>query len=199
MVIDTIFAYHFVDPDLSVEISLKKRGSRRRVRWIRGLKHLCTHVLWFQENSMQSLYAFLLFLFGDKKKIASKSSICLHLLIIEFSKFAKLWLSIDKTIKTKVIVDVSRRGGSFVSCSAWKGSKWLTWGTKAFPGRLGDSEKLCTLTIKWTSSNTVFKDFPNNLRALPIDCFWKSMYCITQKIQISEYVCKTFLKELAIF
>ena len=37
----------------------------------------------------------------------------------------------------------------------------------------------------------VFKNFANTLRALPIDCFWNSIYCITQKIYISKYVCKT--------
>ena len=37
--------------------------------------------------------------------------------------------------------------------------------------RTGGKGKLYRLTTKWASSKTVFKDFPNNLRASSTDCF----------------------------
>ena len=41
------------------------------------------------------------------------------------------------------------------------------------------------------------QDFPGTLRSIFTDCFWKAFFS-TQKIHISEYVCKTCLKELRI-
>ena len=62
----------------------------------------------------------------------------------------------------KAIADVSR-GGSFESCFAWVGCKWLTLGKEGFAwGTRG--RKLCRLAIKWTSSKTVVR-VPSN------DCF----------------------------
>ena len=44
---------------------------------------------------------------------------------------------------------------------------------------LGD----CMVIIKWTSSKTVFKDYPKNLRVLPITAFRidTKIYCMIQK------------------
>ena len=35
--------------------------------------------------------------------------------------------------------------------------------------------------LKWTSSNRVFKNFANTIRAPPTHCFWKFLYCFMQK------------------
>ena len=64
---------------------------------------------------------------------------------------------------------------------------------------LGDRGKFYRLIIKWTSFKNLFNNFPNILRSHSIDCFWKSLYCIAQKMHISAYLCKTFLIESAIF
>ena len=58
-----MFVYHFVDSDLRVEILFEKdRASENGdVNW-----QLCTVVLEVEENFMENLSAFLLFL-GDKK------------------------------------------------------------------------------------------------------------------------------------
>ena len=58
-----MFVYHFVDSDLRVEILLEKDRALENgdVNW-----QLCTVVLEVEENFMQNLSAFLLFL-GDKK------------------------------------------------------------------------------------------------------------------------------------
>ena len=94
------------------------------------------------------------------------------------------------------LIFLFRGGGVF----AWEGREWLTWGKEGFSWRTGGRENLYSrLTIKWTSSKTVFKDIHYTLTAPSINCFWKSIYCITQKINISEHACQTFLKELAIF
>ena len=45
----------------------------------------------------------------------------------------------------------------------------------------------------------VWKDFADTWKALPTDCFWKSLYSITQKVHLSEYIRITCLKQLAIF
>ena len=57
---------------------------RKRVSWNRGSRHLSTLVMGFQENSMQTLSA----VFSVIKRIASKSSILFHFVIIEFFWFA---------------------------------------------------------------------------------------------------------------
>ena len=68
---------------------------------------------------------------------------------------------------------MSRRGGVLEFALPGRGQNDLTGGKEVF--------KVYKLTIKWTLSKTVFKDFPNTLRAPPNDCFWESIYCITQK------------------
>ena len=44
---------------------------------------------------------------------------------------------------------------------------------------LGD----CMVIIKWTSSKTIFKDYPKNLRVPPMTTFGSDtkIYCFTQK------------------
>ena len=49
--------------------------------------------------------------------------------------------------------------------------KWLTLGKEESTWETGGSGRLCRLTIKWTSSKTVFKDFPNTLRVPSTACF----------------------------
>ena len=58
-----------------------------------------------------------------------------------------------------------------------------------------DRGKLYRLTIKQTSCKKVFKDFPYTARVLSTDCF-KSI-ASHKKMHTSEYVCKSFLEELA--
>ena len=65
------YVYHFVDPDLGVEMFCEKEGATDKVvmilKWGGGLRHLYTLVLGVEENFIQSQPAFLLF-FGDKKE-----------------------------------------------------------------------------------------------------------------------------------
>ena len=51
------------------------------------------------------------------------------------------------------------------------GDKWLTLGKEGFDWGTRGMEKLYRLTIKWTSSKTVVKDFPYTLRVPSTDCF----------------------------
>ena len=133
----------------------------------------------------------------DKKKVASK----LFLLSLDY------WvLLICLAMAQDQGKDIHYSWFSWYSCLeeggvfAWEGREWLTWGKEGFSWRTGGRENLYSrLTIKWTSSKTVFKDIHYTLTAPSINCFWKSIYCITQKINISEHACQTFLKELAIF
>ena len=57
-----------------------------------------------------------------------------------------------------------KRGGSFGSCSALEGSNDLPWGRKEFTWGTRSRGKQYKLTIKWTSSKTVVKDFPYTFR-----------------------------------
>ena len=49
-----------------------------------------------------------------------------------------------------------------------------------------------------TSSSISSQDFLGTLRSIFANCFWRTFFCSTQKMHISEYVCKTCLKELGI-
>ena len=49
-----------------------------------------------------------------------------------------------------------------------------------------------------TSSSISSQDFPGTLRSIFAKCFWWTFFCSTQKMHISEYLCKTCLKELGI-
>ena len=42
------------------------------------------------------------------------------------------------------------------------------------------------------------QDLPGTLRSIFANCFWRTIFCSTQKIHVSEYVCKTCFKELGI-
>ena len=68
---------------------------------------------------------------------------------------------------TKAIVDVFREG-SFGSCSAWEGGKWLTFGKGLSWGR-GVGENF-TGYLK-NKLQQIFKDFPYTLRVPSTDCF----------------------------
>ena len=48
-----------------------------------------------------------------------------------------------------------------------------------------------------TSSSVSSQDFPGTLILIFVDCFWRTLF-VTQKMHISEYVCKTCLNELGI-
>ena len=50
-----------------------------------------------------------------------------------------------------------------------------------------------------TSSSISSQDFLGTLRSIFANCFWRTFFCSTQKMHISEYVCKTCLKELGTF
>ena len=47
-----------------------------------------------------------------------------------------------------------------------------------------------------TSSQTVIKDFLSTLRTTFTNCFWRTIFCSTQKMHVSEYVSKTCIKAL---
>ena len=110
VVINSMFIYHFIDPDLRVETIFEKDEAKENggvdceIALVH--KYLYTLVLKVKENLMQSLSALLLF-FGDKK-IAFKSSLdqYLHPFIIEFR--------IEEKIHNKTVVDVSRGTGGRV-------------------------------------------------------------------------------------
>ena len=72
VVIDSIFVYHFVDPDLRVEIFFERGDSRKWKRWFwnRGYRHLWTLVLEVEGNFMQGLF---FTTFWVTKKIALKA------------------------------------------------------------------------------------------------------------------------------
>ena len=68
VVIVSMLDYHFIDPDLRVEIFFGKDGAPENgsFDFEIGDRHFCSLVLEVEENFMQSLSAFLLF-FGGKK------------------------------------------------------------------------------------------------------------------------------------
>ena len=47
-----------------------------------------------------------------------------------------------------------------------------------------------------TSTSVSSQDFPGTLRSIFANCFWRTIFCSTQKMYIHEYVWKTCLKEL---
>ena len=49
-----------------------------------------------------------------------------------------------------------------------------------------------------TSSSISSQDFPGTLRSIFVDCFWRTIFCSTQKMHFSGYVCKICHKELGI-
>ena len=110
VVINSMFIYHFIDPDLRVETIFEKDEAKENggvdceIALVH--KYLYKLVLKVEENLMQSLSPLLLF-FGDKK-IAFKSSVDLyfHPFIIEFR--------IVEKIHNKTVVDVSRGTGGRV-------------------------------------------------------------------------------------
>ena len=110
VVINSIFIYHFIDPDLRVETIFEKDevkengGVDCEIALVH--KYLYKLVLKVEENLMQSLSPLLLFF--DDKKIAFKSSVDLyfHPFIIEFR--------IEEKIHNKTVVDVSKGTGGRV-------------------------------------------------------------------------------------
>ena len=87
----------FVGSNLEVDIFFKKREYQKRMRWNRGLRHLCS----------KACLLFTFFFLGCEKN--SKSSIFFHSLIIEFLWFFWLRLEFEEKIHTKVIVKVSKK------------------------------------------------------------------------------------------
>ena len=110
VVINSMFIYHFINPDLRVETIFEKDEAKENggvdceIALVH--KYLYKLVLKVEENLMQSLSTLLLF-FGDKK-IAFKSSLDLyfHPFIIEFI--------IEEKIHNKTVVDVSGGTGGRV-------------------------------------------------------------------------------------
>ena len=148
---------------------------------------------------MQSLSVFYCFSWQKNNIVFQISTYC-QPLIIEFFWFSYLWFRIEEKIHTKAVSDVSR-GEEFwkLFCLGGWGRNG-SFGGKGCLGRARGWRKLCKLTIKWASSSkTVSKDSANTSCALPTGCFLDTIYWIAlQKMHISEYVCKTCLKELAI-
>ena len=111
VVINSMFIYHFINPDLRVETIFEKDEAKENggvdceIALVH--KYLYKLVLKVEENLMQSLSPLLLFF--DDKKIAFKSSVDLyfHPFIIEFR--------IEEKLHTKAVVDVSRGARGRVS------------------------------------------------------------------------------------
>ena len=60
--------------------------------------------------------------FGNKKRMDFKSSNdFIRWLLNSFDLPRYIWFRIKEMIHTKAVVDISRGGGSFGSCSAWEG------------------------------------------------------------------------------
>ena len=109
MVIDSVFVYHFVDPDLRVETFFEKDGAAKngKVDFEIGDTGRSAHLYWrLKKISFRACLLSYCF-FGDKK-IAFKSSLDLyfHPSIIE--------LRIEEKIHIKA-VDVSRGAGGRVT------------------------------------------------------------------------------------
>ena len=110
VVINSMFIYHFINPDLRVETIFEKDEAKENggvdceIALVH--KYLYKLVLKVEENLMQSLSPLLLFF--DDKKIAFKSSVDLyfHPFIIEFR--------IEEKIHNKTVVDVSKGTGGRV-------------------------------------------------------------------------------------
>ena len=49
-----------------------------------------------------------------------------------------------------------------------------------------------------TSSSILSQDLRGTLRSLFADCFWGTFFVAQKQLHISEYVCKTCLKEIGI-
>ena len=155
--------------------------------WTRGLRHLCTLVVGFKETFMQSLSVFLLF-FGGKKGPAFRSSIYFYPLIIEFFFYLSSYGSESrKRYNTKVVADPSREGGFLEVILFGKGQ--MAYATVYVTNGLRD----VTVTSPKTFSKILRTTYEH------CDCFWKFLYCITRKLHISEYVCKTCVIEFGIF
>ena len=87
MVINSMFVYHFVDPDLRVEIFFEKEGSAENggVDFEIGDIDTSAYLYWRLKKTLwRACLRFYCFL-GDKK-LAFQSSInmCVHIFIIEF-------------------------------------------------------------------------------------------------------------------
>ena len=64
-----------------------------------------------------------------------------------------------------------KKRGEFWKLFCLGGGKWHTLGKEGFTWGTRGRGKLYRLTIKWTSSKTVAKDFPYTLRVPSTDCF----------------------------
>ena len=115
--------------------------------------------------------------FWWKERIACKSSLYFFPWSLN-SFYLSRCFRIEGKIHTKAVFDESRGDESFGSCSTWDRANDLLGGR---------------LFQRGWELKTVFKDFVNIFSGLPTDCFWM-LICI----DISEYECKSCLKELAI-
>ena len=60
------------------------------------------------------------------------------------------------------------------------------------------SPKFTIIRISSHRHQIASQDFRGTLRSISTDCFWRTILCSTQKMHISEYACKNYLKELGI-
>ena len=84
-----MFVYHFVDPNLRVEIVHKKEGEAKNggLDFEIGDTNISEHLYWgLKEISCRPCMFFLLFFFFGNKKVAFKCSLGLYFqpLVIEF-------------------------------------------------------------------------------------------------------------------
>ena len=129
---------------------------------------------------------FFFFFFGDKKSIASNSSTSFvsWLLNFDLPRYGSD-LRTRYTIHTEAVVD------SFGSCFVWE---WGVWRTERLRETIQINYKM---NFFWTS----FQRFSQHFKSIS---YWRFLgvyiyFTTPQNMQISEYICKFFFEELAIF
>ena len=128
-VIINMFVYHFIDPDLGVEIPFKKDGATEKGSidfeigdWDNSA------ILYRRLKKISSRVCLLFLLLVTKKRIAFKSSLIRTFIPWLLNSFdLPNYVSESRKSYTPKLL-----AGSFGSCFACRG-KWLTWGP-GFPG-----------------------------------------------------------------
>ena len=95
----------FIGSKLGVEIFLKKRDYQERMRWNRGLRHLCILCLVVSKKLYEKFFCFLIAFLVIKSILKAQFSFIPWLL--NFSDLPS-WLKFEENIHTKAIVKLSR-------------------------------------------------------------------------------------------
>ena len=100
-----MFVFHFVDPDLRVEILFRKEGTTENggIHFEIGDIDPSAHCYWRLEKISCRACQLFYYFFGDKKKLKNPFGLCFHPFIIEFLYFALLQFKIEEKIQIKVL------------------------------------------------------------------------------------------------